>query len=321
MVVCFNKEMRKLLIILCLGICFVSCSKAQNGKESTMKEYQAKDITKLINKGKAVLFVNAIIKGDLDFSDIDDREMTAPNSFVAHVPSTIYFQSCVFLGDVKGNGYKEINGKKIPVKVRFTRDVQFMDCDFRKNVDFNDAEFQASANFSKSAFRGETQFNNILCMGHKNQWWELEADSTFMMCGSTFRGDLNLMDAQFKQDASLQGINVNNLQISNLKADGRLDLSNANINGFLLFNYGNCGDDVQLSFGKFDGRTDIIGTTFNGRCEMERSLFYGVVKLDRTAFKGGLNTEEAHFILTPNTEETSFVNDSIPSFMGFKMNQ
>ena len=316
MVVCFNKEMRKLLIILCLGICFVSCSKAQNGKESTMKEYQAKDITKLINKGKAVLFVNAIIKGDLDFSDIDDREMTDPNSFVAHVPSTIYFQSCVFLGDVKGNGYTEINGKKIPVK-----DVQFMDCDFRKNVDFNDAEFQASANFSKSAFRGETQFNNILCMGHKNQWWELEADSTFMMCGSTFRGDLNLMDVQFKQDASLQGINVNNLQISNLKADGRLDLSNANINGFLLFNYGNCGDDVQLSFGKFDGRTDIIGTTFNGRCEMERSLFYGVVKLDRTAFKGGLNTEEAHFILTPNTEETSFANVSIPSFMGFKMNQ
>ena len=313
--------MRKLLIILCLGICFVSCSKAQGDKGPTMKEYQAKEITKLINKGKAVLIANAIIKGDLDLSDVEDTDMTGPNTFTAHVSTSIYFQSCVFLGDVKGNGYKDIKGKKIPIKARFSRDVQFMDCDFRKNVDFNDAEFQACFNLSKSVFRGEAQFNNILCLGQKNQWWEIEADSTFMMCGSTFRGDLNMMDAQFKQDASLQGINVNNLQISNLQTGGKLDLSSSNINGFLIFNYGNCTVEVYLSYCRFAGRTDIIGTNFNGNCEMDKSLFYGNVKLDRSNFKGGLKTDDAHFLLRPNTEETVYVNDSIPSFKGFNINQ
>lgn len=313
--------MRKLLIILCLGICSVSCTNAQGDKEPTMKEYQAKDIVKIINKGKPVLFVNAIIKGDLDLSDVEDTDMTGPNTFTAYVSNSIYFQSCVFLGDVKGNGYKDIKGKKIPVKVRFFRDVQFMDCDFRRNVDFNDAEFLASINLSKSAFRGEAQFNNILCMGQRNQWWEMEADSTFMMSGSTFRGDLNLMDAQFKQDVSLQGINVNNLQISNLQTGGGFDLSNSNINGFLLFNYGNCEGDVLLSFGNFWGRTDIIGTTFNEGCEMDKSLFYGNVKIDRSNFKHGLKTDEAHFLLSPNREGTLFPNDSVPAFNGFNVKQ
>ena len=321
MVVYFYKRMRKLLIILCMGVCFVSCTNAQSEKKPTMKEYQAKDITKLINKGKAVLFANAIIKGDLDFSDIDDTDMTAPTTFTAHVPISIYFQSCVFLGDVRGNGYKDVKGKKIPVRTRFLRDVQFIDCDFRKNVDFNNAEFQASVNFSKSVFRGETQFNNILCIGQKNQWWEMEADSTFMMCGSTFRGDLNQMDAQFKQDASLQGIEINNLQISNLQADGKMDLSNSDIRGFLIFNYGNCADEVYLSYCKFAGRTDIIGTTFNGNCEMDKSLFYGNVKLDRSNFKAGLKTDEAYFLLPPHTEETVYANDSIPTFKTFGTNK
>ena len=310
-------RMRKLIIILYLGICFVSCTKAQTEREATMKEYDAKEITKLIKKGKSVLFANAIIKGDVDFSDIEDVAMSAPNTFVAHVPSSIFFQSCVFLGNVKGNGYKEIKGKKIPIKVRFSRDVQFMDCDFRKDVDFSDAEFQASVNLSKSVFRGETQFNNILCIGQKNQWWEIESDSTFMMCGATFRGDLNMMDAKFRQDVSIQGITVNNIQISNLSADKRLDLSNSTINGYFIFNYGTCEENATLSFSRFAGRADIIGTVFSGTCEMERSLFYGEVKFGRTNFKKGLKTDGAHFLLHPITEEAVFENDTTPTFNGF----
>lgn len=303
-----------------MGLCFVSCSKAQNEREAAMKEYQAKDITKLINKGKAVLFANAIIKGDLDFSAIDDVDMTTPTSFVAHVPTTIYFQSCVFLGEVKGYGEKQIGKKKVPVKTRFDRDVHFMDCDFRKKVDFSEAEFYAGIHLSKSVFRDEASFNNILSLGLKNQWWEIEADSTFMMCGANFRGDINMMDAKFNQDVSLQGITVNNMQISNLQAKKDFNLSTSNINGYFISNYASCGGNALLSFCRFSGRTDIIGSTFETGCDMERSLFYGEVKFNRSNFKEGLNTKDAHFLLTPRIEEAVFAKDSIPSFGKFNVN-
>ncbi len=319
--VVYFKRMRKLLIILCMGLCFVSCTKAQNEKEATMKEYQAKDIVKLINKGKTILFVNAIIKDDLDFSAINDMEMASPTCFIAHVPSTIYFQSCVFLGEVKGYGSKPINQKSIPVKTRFARNVQFMDCDFRKGVDFSEAVFDEGVHFNKSVFRKEALFNNILSIGQKNQWWEIEADSTFMMCGAIFRGDLNMMDANFKQDASLQGINVNDLQISNLHSAGGFDLSTSTFNGYFISNYATCEEMISLSFCKFGGRTDIVGSTFEKGCEMERSLFYGEVNLSQSKFKAGLNTKDAHFLLLPKTEETLFEKDSIPSFDGFNINK
>lgn len=285
-----------------------------------MKEYKAKEIMKMVNKGENVLIVNAIIKDDLDFSTSKEMDIASPALFTANISGSIYFQSCVFLGMVKSSGSHEISGKKIPVKARFSKEVNFMDCDFREEVDFSDAEFQSTIHFNKSVFRGEALFNNMLIMGNKNQWWEIEADSTFMMSGSTFRGDLNMIDAQFKNDASLQGINVRNLQISNLSASGSLDLSNVSINGSLLFNYGTCEDNVLLSFGKFAGRTDIIGTTFNGTCEMEKSLFYGRVKLDRSNFSKGINAEDTHFLLTPATDGASFPNDSKPVFQGFNIN-
>lgn len=317
MVVYFKIKMKKLLILIYMGLCFISCSKAQNEKEPAMKEYQAKDIIKLINKGKPVLFANAIIKGDLNFSDVDDVDMIAPTTFVAHISSSIYFQSCVFLGEVKGYGQKTISGKNLPIKNRFERDVHFMDCDFRKNVDFSEAEFYASVSFDKTVFRGEALLNNILCIGEKNKWWEMEADSTFMMCGATFRGDLNMMDAKFKQEVSFQGLTINNLQISNLYTAGRFDLSLSTINGFFIFNYGTCEDITSLAFSKFAGRVDIVGTTFNAECDMEESAFYGNVKFDRTNFKGGIKTNETHFLLSPKREGTLFKNDSIPSFNAF----
>ncbi len=313
--------MKKLLLLILIGLGLVSCSQAQNGDNQKMKEYKAKEIIKMINKGENVLIANAIIKDDVDFTNVDDVDIASPALFTANVSCSIYFQSCVFLGSVKSKGYQEINKKRIPVRTRFSKEVNFMDCDFRNEVDFCDAEFQSSVHFNKSVFRGEAKFNNILSMGNKNQWWEIEADSTFSMCGSTFRGDLNMMDAKFNRDASLQGINVRNLQISNLSSAEILDLSNVNINGSLLFNYGNCEENVLLSFGKFDGRTDIIGTTFNGTCEMEKSLFYGRVKMERSVFKKGINTDDTHFLLLPQTDGASFANDSIPTFNGFNINK
>lgn len=309
---------KKLLLIIGMGFLVFSCSNAQEKKEKSVKEYNAKEIIKLLNKGKEVVISNAIIKDDLIFSDVEDTDFTFPTGFTANVTVSIYFQSCVFMGDVKSVGKKKVGERNVDVKTHFRKDVTFMDCDFRKEVDFNESQFDRTINFSKTVFRGYTQFNDIYCLGKKNQWWELEADSSFMMCGASFLGDVNMMDAKFKKDASLQGFSVNNLQISNIEVEEAFDLSKADIKGYLICNYGQFNGDANLSFGRFLGRTDITNSTFKKGFEIEKSLFYGQVKLNKSVFSQKIATEQSHFMLLPETEETQYPQDSTASFNGFK---
>lgn len=309
---------KKLLLIIGMGFLVFSCSNAQEKKEKSVKEYNAKEIIKLLNKGKEVVISNAIIKDDLFFSDVEDTDFTFPTGFTANVTVSIYFQSCVFMGDVKSVGKKKVGERNVDVKTHFRKDVTFMDCDFRKEVDFNESQFDRTINFSKTVFRGYTQFNDIYCLGKKNQWWELEADSSFMMCGASFLGDVNMMDAKFKKDASLQGFSVNNLQISNIEVEEAFDLSKADIKGYLICNYGQFNGDANLSFGRFLGRTDITNSTFKKGFEIEKSLFYGQVKLNKSVFSQKIATEQSHFMLLPETEETQYPQDSTASFNGFK---
>lgn len=311
------KNFRKVLLFLGLGLFTASCTNAQEDGKSQTKEYSAQEIIKKINKGKPLLIANAIIKDDLSFAAIDEVEFATPGQFTANVDAVIYFQSCVFLGNVTATGTKEVGNKKVPVKSHFAKDVNFIDCDFRKNVDFSESDFDRSLNFHKSVFRGVTEFNNMLCNGKQNQWWEIAADSTFRMCGTIFRGDINMMDAKFSQGASFQNLVVENLQMSNMAAEGEFDFSNATVKGDALFNYINCQSDASFAFGRYDSRVDINGATFAGKCDMERSLFHGMVKLNRTKFEKGLHAEEAQFMLKPQTEETQCGEGTPLSFKKF----
>lgn len=312
-------KLSKALLFLSMGLLTSSCGNAQGEAEKRTKEYNAKEIIKKINKGEKVVIANAIIKDDLLFSNIDDMDFTSSGQFSANINSPIFFQSCVFLGDVKAEGNKVVEKRSIPVKSHFSREVNFMDCDFRKDVDFSEAEFERGLNFCKSTFRGATEFNNMLCNGKQNQWWEITADSTFFMCGTIFRGDVNMMDATFKQGCTLQKFTVNNLQISNMECEGDYDFSNATINGEMLFNYATITGDATLSFGRYTSRLDILGSSFKGKCDLERSLFYGKAKFNKSLFEGEFNTKDAQFLMAPDYEESKFEGESNqPTFQSFK---
>lgn len=313
------RNLKKALILLSMGLLTTACGNAQGDGEKKLKEFNAKEIIKKINKGEKVVIANAIIKDDLILSDIDDADFTSAGLFTANINSPIYFQSCVFLGDVKAESTKKVGERNVPVISHFSKEVNFMDCDFRKAANFNESEFDRSVNFCKSVFRGPAEFNNMLCNGKQNQWWEIGADSTFMMCGTIFRGDVNMMDAKFKQGATFQNLTTNKLQISNMECEGDFDFSNATVHGDMLFNYATIEKEATLSFGKYDSRLDILSTTFKGNCDMERSLFYGKVKLSESNFEGGLNTQESLFLMKPDKEGTKFKEGSVPEFKRFQM--
>lgn len=160
-------NLKKVIVLLTMGLFTASCGNAQSDGKNQTKEYAAKTIIKKLNKGEALLVANAIIKDDLILTEIDDVELSTPGQFTANIQGSIYFQSCVFLGSVKSEGFKEVNGRKVPVKSHFAKDVNFIDCDFRKDVDFSESEFERTVNFNNSVFRGNTEFNNMLCMGNK----------------------------------------------------------------------------------------------------------------------------------------------------------
>ncbi len=302
-----------------MGLLAFSCTNAQEKEgESVVKEYSAKEIIKIINKGKEVIISNAIIKDDLIFSEVEDTDFTSLAGFTANVNVNIFFQGCVFMGDVKSVGKKKVKEKKINVKTRFGKDVNFTDCDFRKNVDFSEAEFSHTVNFAKSIFRGHTQFNNIYCLGQQNQWWEIEADSTFLMCNSTFLGNVNMMDAKFQREFTLQGLSINNLQISNIIVEEKFDFSLANVQGYLICNYGQFNGDAILSYGRFLGRADITNSHFHQDFEIKKSLFYGLVKLNKTTFSKKISTEQSHFMTPPDTEGIQYQENNAPDFGKFQ---
>lgn len=300
----------KTIIAGIASLFFFSCSNVHSkDANKELKELKSSEIIKSIDKGKDVVILNAIIYDDLDFSSIKKVAVSGPRQATADVNVHLYFQDCVFMGNVTTIGSITNDNNKVVAKkhTRFGGDVCFFNCDFRKEANFNESIFANNVVFTKTVFNGKASFNHILVNGTSCAMNEIQANDKFEFVIPTIRGDVSFMDAQFAKSANFSGCRVNDLILNNVQFEDRLDLSNAIIDGMFQFNYGKCEGDCQLSFSRFMDAVNILQTTFNGDFSMERSLFFGGVKLNRSSFAKKVNTEGSSFYMTPETEDVKTV--------------
>lgn len=294
-----------------LFFCFVSlfplfaCTDVQSKGAEKAKEVRAEEILKTLNKGEAVMLVNAIVVGDLNFSEVKEVSISSPRQVVADVRRNVFFQNCVFLGEVSAHRKMNTEQKQAVAtcRTRFAGDVCFHECDFRKGLDMNGAVVCGELNLSNSIFNGDVFLNQMQARGKSVAMTEIDVKGTFDFINTVVSGDLNLMDATFAKDVSFSGLNVCNMNLNNVQVGGRFFLSESMVNGIVMMNYAQCDGEAQFSFSRFADRVDICQTTFGALFSVEKSKFWGDVRMNGSSFASDIVTEKAVFWSAPEMRD------------------
>ncbi len=288
-------KIRRFAICLFFSFLFISCSGA------TKKEIYASEILKLINKGESIQFYDKIILDDLDFSEAKDAHILSVSYIQKPVRSNIFFINCVFMGKVSATGLYQ----KMQKVVLFEKNVTFFSCDFRGDVNFDNMIVRGEFSVAKSVFRAPASFNQITVSGERNSFWEIEAEFSFDMVHAHFHGDVNFMDAKFRQYASFQAVTVNTLQFNNAYFSKEVDFSNSIIHGNTFFNYTKFEGNALFSYSKFFGNVDFLYDTYQSRSDFSNSFFYGQVRFNDTSFAGETDFSGSVFVQSPQVERIS----------------
>lgn len=261
------------------------------------KMMSAKEIIKLIDKGKPVLFFDKIITDDLLFTDAKNQVVDGNANLVHIVKNDVVFVNCVFLGKVFATKTEKTNHF-----VRFNGDVSFRKCDFREEVDFSDIVINGKLNMTQSVFREKVAFNGMHVKGNSSHFWEMTAEKGFSMVNST-QGRLNFMDAHFAKECNLQRTDCADLQFSNVQCDSLLELSMSSIRGNANINYGVFEGPVSLSYCKVIGMLDVLKSHFNGSFEIENTTLFSATRLTGSTFKGDIKSENCYCLIGPQMED------------------
>ncbi|MDR2581205.1 MAG: pentapeptide repeat-containing protein [Fibromonadaceae bacterium] len=207
---------------------------------SASKSIKASDITKSLMAGKAVQIKNAVIEGDLDFSKAGASFPLNSAASETQVNFNVYFEKCVFKGKVNAEN------------VRFNSNVIFLDSEFQKEVNFGGATVFGMVNFSKSVFKENADFNQMTVWAKNSYFSEITANKRFSLDGTSFLGNLSLMNAKFAGKFSLQEVFVQeNLQSANANFGGATDFAMLRTGNRAIFRYASFKHKPDFSESKF----------------------------------------------------------------------
>jgi len=183
---------------------------------------KASDIIKQINAGQAVAYSNVEIEGDLDLTDLENREMkhssdnwfNNDHDFESTVEVSLKFTNCTFLGSVLA--YYNIDRANETYVAHFEKEVAFSNCIFRNASEFKYSEFHGTANFAGSTFNEPANFkyaefssgplfgNVKFEDGADFKYTEFPRETSFEK--ATFHGMANFKYTKFRSPVNLEGI-------------------------------------------------------------------------------------------------------------------
>lgn len=127
---------------------------------------KASDIIAQINAGKPVEYTDAIIEGELDLTNLENRRLERSadtwlgfggnETYESTVEVPIKFINCTFEGDVLA--YYHLERHHETYLAHFEKDVIFNRCTFKRDSEFKYSEFNAAASFAGSTFTHEANF-------------------------------------------------------------------------------------------------------------------------------------------------------------------
>ncbi len=276
----------------------VKISTIGSTKTTSLKSMKASDILKRLRKGENIQVFNAMIEGDLDFTEASSPALTSQNQFTSDIAQHISFFNCVFSGKVIA--YKKVIDKNaFFYRTRFGGNLCFFGCDFHNIVNFRNATVYGDVYFPNCQFFNDASFDWMLINGTQVNFVSATASKKFDFSNTVVRGNISFMDAKFAEDASFPGLKAEDLNFNNISVGGQFRLSESKISGIIMFNYAMVEGETLLSYSKFDDKVNIIQSTFEGDFSIQESVFFGKTKMNRSIFKKNIITENAIFDLIP----------------------
>ena len=181
----------------------------------------AKDIIRQINEGRPVEYNNVIIEGDLDLTDLENRDSDrAPwfsfndDTIESFVGVSLKFTDCTFLGDVLA--YYHIERRDETYVAHFEKGVMFKNCIFKRASEFKYSKFQGAAifagctfnedaNFKYSKFFNGPLFNNVTFeSGADFKYAKFPGQTSFEK--ATFQGLANFKYTKFEAPLNMKSV-------------------------------------------------------------------------------------------------------------------
>ncbi|GHN02312.1 hypothetical protein WSM22_38010 [Cytophagales bacterium WSM2-2] len=126
---------------------------------------QAREIIKQINDGRAVEYSNVEIEGDLDLTDLKNRDTKRHfinwfnfnnDLYESIVDVPVKFTGCTFLGKVLA--YYHLERPDETFIAHFEKDAVFTNCVFKRDSEFKYSGFEGKTTFAGCTFNEEANF-------------------------------------------------------------------------------------------------------------------------------------------------------------------
>lgn len=212
---------------------------------SAQESMDANEIIRKINKGETVNLNGVKIVGDLDLTDLENREQERGNkdSYFSRVDVELIFVNCVFTDDVLAFYCKEYSEECY--RADFNKSVTFIDCTFNGETSFKYSDFSGGVVFNKNTFTQEANF----------KYSKFKNEATFQGCRfreetnfkyAKFSGFVNFHEAEFMKEVSFKYSKF---------PEGAM-FSDAHFHNEVDFKYTEFAGNVVFEGAQFDGEVD-----------------------------------------------------------------
>lgn len=229
----------------------------------------ASEIIAKINRGEAVSYKNAVVVGDLDLTQLQNRKVVnksdnqySTTEYLSTVTVPLAFEDCTFKGDVLAYFNPDMEGIKVLSKNKknevyntdFERAVRFENCEFEGASAFKYSKFKEEASFAGSRFKKEANF----------KYSKFSRDADF--ANTSYSSEANFKYTDLPRMASFRGAFFNreaNFKYTKFGRDA--DFSRASFRGLANFKYTKVSDKLIFEKATFDGGDDFKYTQVNNR--------------------------------------------------------
>ena len=240
--------MIRLTLIFFALLATISLSYAQQSVD-------ARQIIDRINQQQPVRYENVVIKGTLDLTDLNNREVAEESggwfgnknyTYESTVEVPLVFVNCTFQDDVLA--YYHNDDEDDTYTAQFAEDVQFQGCTFQEASEFKYSEFAGAADFRGTIFREEANYKyaefaqapnfSQVVFGEAANFKYAEFPRNTLFTATVFEQEANFKYADFPAGASFEGVVFNDLaNFKYTKFSEPLNLKNVSFNGSEDFKY------------------------------------------------------------------------------------
>ena len=227
----------------------------------------ANDIIAKINRNEPVSYQNATITGDLDLTNLANRQevregnrMGETQEYRSTVDVPITFRNCTFEGKVLAYRAEEpekgrlLNRITVVYNADFTEAVTLEKCTFEKDAAFKYSTFRQRAIVTGNTFRDNALF----------KYTKFRSAADFS--GSTFRGYADFKYTEFDESSAFEKATFERYaDFKYTKFDEGTDFRQARFSSTADFKYTNFPRGTNFDNVRFEGSTDFKYTTLGGR--------------------------------------------------------